>query len=104
MVIESAVAKALADAGVRDDSAIKQALIHDSEVHDGMICVPDENGKSVSLSERLAQMREDDRWRADFPAAKPAAPGRPAPTPAGAMLQPDRSQFEAIVSGRAVVR
>jgi hypothetical protein len=104
ITIEHAVTKALDEAGAPDSSGLRLFLTHDAEVHDGMVVVPDLDGKSVSLATRIEQMRSDPKWRADFPAAKPAPPGRPAPTPAGAMLTPTRSQFDEIVSGKAVVR
>jgi hypothetical protein len=48
-------------------------------------------------------MRSEPRWKGDFKAPLPAS-RPPAATPAGAMLTPDRSQFDEIVSGKAVVR
>jgi hypothetical protein len=105
ITIEHAVAEALSEAGAADSSpSLRLSLVHDAEVHDGMVVTPDENGKSVSLAKRLEQMRSEPRWKSQFPAAKPAPPGRPAPTPAGAMLTPTREAFDAIVSGKAVVR
>jgi len=104
ITIEHAVAEALGEAGAADSSGLRLSLTHDAEVHDGMVVTPDENGKSVSLKRRLDQMRTEPRWRAEFPAAKPAPPGRPAPLPAGSMLAPDRSQFADIVAGKTVVR
>jgi len=102
--IEHAVARALSDAGVKDDSTVKAVLVHDAEMHDGTIIVCDPDGKSVSITQRLSQMKNDPRFRDDFPKAS-APPNRPpAATPAGAILAPDRSQFEAISSGKAVVR
>jgi hypothetical protein len=101
--IEHAVTRALTDVGV-DSSSIRLSLIHDAEVHDGMVVVADLDGKSVTIEKRIDQMREEPRWRADFPAAKPAPPGRPAATPAGAILTPTREQFSEISSGKAVVR
>jgi hypothetical protein len=104
-VIDGAVAKACADAGVADGSVLRQKLINDATVYDLVeVCVPDDDGKSVSLSTRLSQLKGDARWRSEFSAAKPAPPGRPAATPAGAMLTPTRSQFDEIVSGKSVVR
>jgi len=104
ITIEHAVAEALGEAGAADSSGLRLSLTHDAEVHDGMVVTPDENGKSVSLAKRLEQMRSEPRWKSQFPAAKPAPLGRPAPTSAGAMLTPDRSHFDEIVSGKAVVR
>jgi hypothetical protein len=103
--IEAAVGQALVEAGVKDDSPIRQVLVHDSEVYDLVeVCVPSSiDGRSVSLAQRLAEMKQDPRWRGDF-AAKPASrPGRPNPTPAGAMLTPDRESFEKIAKGTARV-
>jgi len=103
--IDGAVTRALSEAGVKDGSTIRQALIHDAMVYDLVeVCVPDESGKSVSLEVRLSQMREDSRWKGDFTKAA-AAPNRPqAPTAAGAILTPTREQFAEISSGRSVVR
>jgi hypothetical protein len=104
IVIEGAVAKALNDVGVRDDSQLRQVLIHDAMVYDLVeVCVPDADGKSVSLQSRLAQMKQEPRWKGEFH-EKPAPPGRPAPTPAGAMLTPDREAFKKIVNGETMVR
>jgi hypothetical protein len=106
-IVEAAVSKALADAGVAEDSPIGRRLIADAEVYDLVeTCVPSAiDGRSVSLEQRLAEMKVDDRWKSEFK-AKPAAsrPHAAAATPAGAMLTPDRSHFEDIVSGKAVVR
>ena len=104
ITIEHAVTKALDEAGAPDSSGLRLSLTHDAEVHDGMVVVPDLDGKSVTIEKRIEQMRTEQRWRAEFPAAKPAPPGRPTPTPAGAMLTPTREAFDAIVSGKAVVR
>jgi len=103
--IDGAVTRALSEAGVKDGSKIRQALIHDAMVYDLVeVCVPDESGKSVSLEVRLAQMRDDPRYKGDFQ-GQAAAPNRPpAPTPAGAILAPTREQFAEISSGRSVVR
>lgn len=101
--IDGAVTRELREAGVADSSPIRLSLIHDAEIHDGQIVVPDENGKSVSLRQRLEEMRGSDRFKGQFK-QKPAPPGRPTPTPAGAMLTPTRSQFDEIVSGKSVVR
>jgi hypothetical protein len=104
IVIEGAVSKALNDVGVRDDSQIRQVLIHDAMVYDLVeVCVPDADGKSVSLQSRLAQMKQEPRWKGEFH-EKPAPPGRPAPTPAGAMLTPDHEAFKKIVNGETMVR
>jgi hypothetical protein len=102
--IEHAVTKALDEAGAPDSSGLRLSLTHDAEVHDGMVVVPDLDGKSVTIEKRIEQMRTEQRWRAEFPAAKPAPPGRPAPTPAGAMLTPDREAFKKIVNGETMVR
>ena len=102
--IDRAVAVAVDEVGVSEGSGIRLSLVHDAEIHDGAVVVPDPDGKSVSLRQRLDGMRTEPRWRAEFPAAKPAPPGRPTPTPAGAMLTPTREAFDAIVSGKAVVR
>jgi hypothetical protein len=102
--IDRAVAKALGEAGVSEGSGIRLSLVHDAEVHDGAVVVPDPDGKSVTLRQRLDGMRTESRWRSDFPAEKKPAPGRPAPTPAGAMLTPDREAFAKIVAGETVVR
>ncbi|HME36260.1 MAG TPA: hypothetical protein VKF84_13575 [Candidatus Sulfotelmatobacter sp.] len=105
ITIEHKVAEALNQAGVADTSSIRLSLVHDAEVHDGMVVTPDLDGTSVTIEKRIEQMRTEPRWRAEFPAAKPATtPRRPPPTPAGAMLTPTRSQFDEIVSGKAVVR
>jgi hypothetical protein len=101
--IQRAVEVALGEAGVPDSAAIRLSLTHDSELHDGQVFVPDPDGKSVSLAQRLEKMREEPRFRGEFK-PKPAPPGRPAATPAGAMLTPTREAFDAIVSGKAVVR
>lgn len=104
--ITAAVAKAVGDAGVKDGSQIAQRLIHDAQVFDLVeVVVPGEDGKSISLKERLAQMKSDDRWKSDFHVAvERPAPGRSAPIPTGAILSPDRAQFADLVSGKAVVR
>ena len=68
ITIEHAVAEALSEAGAADNSpSLRLSLVHDAEVHDGMVVTPDENGKSVSLKQRLDQMRTEPRWRAEFP-------------------------------------
>ena len=100
--IQQMVTKALGDAGV-DSSSLRLSLIHDAEVHDGMVVVADQDGKSVTIEKRIEQMRTEPRWRGEFPEKKPA-PGRPAPTPAGAILTPGREQFADIVAGKTVVR
>lgn len=107
-VIEGAVSKALGDAGVRDDSPIRQVLIRDGEVYGGFeVCVPDDNGKSVSLAQRLAQMRLDQRWRGEFPAEQPkpaAGSNRPVvaqKAPGGSQTyRPDPDVFDGIVNGQ----
>ena len=104
--IEAAVGQALVDGGVKDDSPIRQALVHDSEVYDLVeVCVPSSiDGRSVSLAQRLAEMRADPRWKSDFKEKSAVRPPTTAATPAGAMLTPTRSQFDEIVSGKSVVR
>ena len=105
--IENAVTRAIADAGLPDNSPIRQALVHDAEVYDLIeVCVPDPaSGQSISLKERLAQMRGEPRWKGEFPEKKPAA-GRPVPQVAapGATLRPDRASFADIASGKVVLR
>jgi hypothetical protein len=104
-IVEGAVAKALSEAGVKDDSPIHQRLVADSEVYDLVeVCTPSSiDGRSISLAQRLVEMRADPQWTREFPEKKPA-PGRPAPIPPGATLRPDRASFDDIVSGKAVVR
>jgi len=103
--VDRAVGTVLNDAGVAVNSPIRAALVHDSEVHDGMVSVCDPDGRSVSLKERLAQMRKDARYKDEFPKQVAAPPSRPpAATPAGAILTPTREQFAEISSGKAVVR
>lgn len=106
-VITAAVAKACSDANVRAGSEIQAHLIHDCEVLDQVDVIAPSmlDGRSVSLEQRLMEMRSEDRWKAEFN-AKPA-PSRPnaaAATPAGSILTPDRSQFADLVSGKAVMR
>jgi hypothetical protein len=106
-IVEGAVAKALSEAGVKDDSPLKQVLVHDAEVYDLVeVCTPSSiDGRSVSLEQRLVEMKADPRWAREFkekPA--PSSSRQPTPTPAGAILQPDRSQFSDLVSGKAVMR
>jgi hypothetical protein len=104
--IEAAVGQALVEAGVKDDSPIRQALVHDSEVYDLVeVCVPSSiDGRSVSLAQRLAEMRGDPRWKSEFKEKSAVRPPAAAATPAGSILTPDRSQFADLVSGKAVVR
>lgn len=106
--IEAAVTKAVVDAGLPDDSPIHAALVHDAEVYDGYsVCVPDEAGKSVSIEKRIEQMRSEERWRREFPPARPVASRSGKPTsgvPAGAILTPDTGAFADIVAGKTVVR
>jgi hypothetical protein len=107
--IEAAVGQALVEAGIKDDSPIRQVLVHDSEVYDLVeVCVPSSiDGRSVSLAQRLAEMRAEPRWSSQFREKRPAAAaaGRPpTPVPPGATLMPTRDQFADIVSGKAVVR
>jgi len=105
--IEAAVTKAVADAGLPDSSPIRAALVHDCEVYDGYsVCVPDPDGRSITLQERIEQMRSEERWRREFPPARPVASrsGKPALRAAGAILTPDRSSFADIVAGKTVVR
>jgi hypothetical protein len=106
--IEAAVTKAVADAGLPDSSPIHAALVHDGEVFDGYsVCVPDLDGRSVTLQERIEQMRSEERWRREFPPARPVASrsGKPASgVTAGAILTPDRGAFADIVAGKTVVR
>jgi hypothetical protein len=106
-IVEGAVAKALSEAGVKDDSPLKQVLVHDAEVYDLVeVCTPSSiDGRSVSLEQRLVEMKADPQWAREFkekPA--PSSSRQPTPTPAGAILQPDRSQFSDLVSGKAVMR
>jgi hypothetical protein len=103
ITIQQAVAGALKDADIADNSPIAAVLARDSELHDGMISVCDPEGRSVSLTQRLEQMRTESRWRSEFP-AKPGLPGRPAPMPAGSILTPTRESFAKIVAGETVVR
>lgn len=105
--IEAAVTKAVVDAGLPDDSPIHAALVHDAEVYDSYsVCVPDEAGKSVSIEKRIEQMRSEERWRREFPPARPVAsrPGKSGVPAAGAILTPDRGSFADIASGKVVVR
>jgi hypothetical protein len=104
--IEVAVTRAIAEAELPVSSPIRQALVHDAEVYDiTEVCVPDADGKSVSLRQRLAQMRDDPRWKGEFPEKKvqtrPAAPQVAAP---GAVLRPDQASFANIAAGKVVVR
>jgi len=106
VAIQHAVTKAADDAGIQDGSAIRQHLVHDSEMtFAGEIVTPDPDGRSVTLAERLEQMRSETKWRADFP-QKPAAgagkPARPVAIP-GAVLSPDLAAFDQIVKGTAKV-
>jgi hypothetical protein len=102
-VIEAAVTSALRSAGIQESSPIREALVHDAEVFDEIeVVVPDCDGKSVSLADRLAQMRLEPRWRTEFPERKPApSSGRPVSRmDAGTgTLSPDRQNFEAIANG-----
>lgn len=105
--VEAAVTKAVVDAGLPDDSPIHAALVHDAEVYDGYsVCVPDEAGKSVSIEKRIEQMRSEERWRREFPPAKPVAsrPGKSGVPAAGAILTPDRERFSDIATGKVAVR
>ncbi len=104
ITIQHEVTAVLRDAGIADNSPIAAVLARDSELHDGMISVCDPHGRSVTLATRIEQMRTESRWRAEFPAAKPAPPGRPAPLPAGSILAPTRESFAKIVAGETVVR
>ncbi len=101
--IESAVTSALRAAGVAESSPIRQTLVHDAQVYDLVqVCVPDPDGKSVSLADRLLQMRLDPRWRSEFPERKPVrASGRPVSrmNAGSGTLSPDRQNFEAIANG-----
>jgi hypothetical protein len=103
VTIESAVTSALRSAGVDESSPIKQALIHDAQVYDlTEVCVPDPDGKSVSLADRLLQMRLEPRWRSEFPERIPApSSGRPVSRMAAGTgtLSPDRENFAAIANG-----
>jgi hypothetical protein len=103
VTIESAVTSALRAAGVADTSPIRQVLVHDAQVYDMTeVCVPDPDGKSVNLGDRLTQMRLDPRWRSEFPERKPApSSGRPVSRmdAGNGTLSPDRQKFEAIADG-----
>jgi hypothetical protein len=98
--IDGAVTRELIEAGVADSSPIRLSLIHDAEIHDGQIVVPDENGKSVSIRQRLEEMRGSDRFKGQFK-PKPAPPGRP-PKLDPLNLTPE--QFAAVADGKVVVR
>jgi hypothetical protein len=104
-VIESAVTTALRQAGVAENSAIRRMLVHDAEVCDGVeVIVPDPaNGRSISLADRLTQMRLDPQWRGEFPERKPApSSGRAVSrveAPSGGVLSVDREHFAAIANG-----
>jgi hypothetical protein len=103
VTIEGAVNSALRSAGVLESSPIKQALIHDAEVYDMTeIIVPDPDGKSVSLADRLSQMRLDPRWRSEFPERAPSSSSVRAVSRLDAgtgTLSPDRVNFDAIAEG-----
>ena len=103
VTIESAVTSAMRSAGVDESSPIKQALIHDAQVYDlTEVCVPDPDGKSVSLADRLLQMRLEPRWRSEFPEKKPTpSSGRPVSrmTAGTGTLSVDRENFAAIANG-----
>jgi hypothetical protein len=106
-IVEAAVSKAVSDAGLPDDSPIHAALVFDAVVYDSCsVCVPDEAGKSVSIEKRIEQMRSEERWRREFPPARPVAirSGKPGVPAAGAILTPDRERFRDIAAGKVAVR
>lgn len=105
-IVEAAVSKAVADAGLPEDSPIHATLVFDSQVYDGYsVCVPDPEGRSVSLQQRIEQMRSEERWRREFARPLASRPGKPSGVAAaGAILTPDRSAFADIVAGKTVVR
>lgn len=109
--IESAVSTALKAAGVADGSELKGVLVHDAEVYrnadyEDVVIVPDpSSGKSISLQDRLAQMRDEPRWRGEFPekpAQRPASQQQVAVKP-GTTLRLDRDSFDALASGKLKV-
>jgi hypothetical protein len=97
--IDVTVTQKLSDHGVAHDSTLKPLLVRDAEISmagtTASVRVRDENGNSVSLDERLSDMKLDPRWRHHFPKGPPTVPASD--------LRATRENFSEIASGRIKV-
>lgn len=97
--INTTINQAMSDAGIAHDSPLKVLLARDASIETtartAAVRVRDEQGQSVSVEERLVDMKNDVRYRHHFPK-------EPATVPASD-LRATREHFDDIAAGRISV-
>ncbi len=97
--IDTTVSQAMSDAGVVADSKLKPILLRDAEIEmagsSAAVRVRDDNGRLVSLDERLDELKASPLYRHHFPKGPPTVPASD--------LRATRENFAEIASGRVKV-